>query len=151
MTTLLETPAPPIPELSWVPEPEEPDNAVVLRVLAGEKCAFGKLAERYSQRIFRICMAVTKDRDAAEDCLQRTFILALENLSQYRAKARFSTWLTRIALNVAFSHLRQTSRRQPFASIESEAPSLNLVDRSQNPEAACFRRELRGLDRKSVV
>ncbi len=130
------------------------DQAVVRRVLGGDREAFGLLAERHSRRMFRVCMAVTKDEDAAEDCVQKTFILALENLGQYRSEARFSTWLTRIALNVALSHLRrrnhQTATTQSIDAGPLAEQPLDLPDHRLDPEADCWRAEFRRLLRRAL-
>jgi DNA-directed RNA polymerase specialized sigma24 family protein len=56
------------------------DAAVVARVLSGEKEVFSILVDHYAQRIFRLCMSVTRDSAAAEDCLQKSFLLALDRL-----------------------------------------------------------------------
>jgi RNA polymerase sigma-70 factor (ECF subfamily) len=130
------------------------DDAVVRRVLAGDREAFGLLAERYGRRIFRVCMAVTKDQDAAEDCVQKAFILAIENLGQYRHEAKFSTWLTRIALNVALSHLRRQNH-QVATTVPIEAGTLSdqplhLPDHRQDPESDCLRGEFRRLLRSAL-
>jgi RNA polymerase sigma-70 factor (ECF subfamily) len=115
---------------------------------------FGELVERYQRRIFRVCMGVTKNQDAAEACMQKTFILALENLDQYRAEAQFSTWLTRIALNVAVSHLRrENSQAGALVSIDAvetgELP-LSLPDHRPSPETDCWRGEVRRLIRQAL-
>ena len=155
MTTQLATlnPAQEEPELE-LETGDAPDAAVVRRVLAGDRQAFGLLAERHGRRIFRVCMAVTKDQDAAEDCVQKTLILAMENLGQYRNEARFSTWLTRIALNAALSHLRRRNH-QAATNVALEAGALteqplSLPDHRQNPEADCWRGEFRRLVRRAL-
>jgi RNA polymerase sigma-70 factor (ECF subfamily) len=115
---------------------------------------FGALVERYQRRIFRVCMAVTKNQDAAEDCMQKTFILALENLGQFRGEAQFSTWLTRIALNVAVSHLRrengQAGLHVSLDAAETGELPFSLPDHRPGPETDCWRSEVRRLIRQAL-
>ncbi len=124
------------------------DDAVIARVVSGDKEAFSILVNRYDQRVFRLCMSVTRDHEAAEDYLQKSFILALERLAQFRAEAQFSTWLTRIALNVALTHLRRLAPSAFLVSIERDGDGnlpVQLIDRREDPEATYSRLELRKL------
>jgi len=127
--------------MNTIPDMTLSDESVVAQVLGGDTAAFSVLVERYGRRVFRVCMAVTKDADAADDCYQKTFLLALERLGQFRSEAKFSTWLTRIALNVSVGHLRRGSRR--LETSDGGEHALNLVDPQENPEAACMRAQLR--------
>ncbi|MGH8629721.1 MAG: RNA polymerase sigma factor, partial [Burkholderiales bacterium] len=114
---------------------------IVARARAGERTALASLVERHSRRVFRVCMAVTADRDAAEDCLQKTFLLALDRLEQFRGQAQFSTWLTRIALNVSIAYRRERARHS-FASLDAEEP-IDVAASSETPEDTYYRCELR--------
>lgn len=125
------------------------ESDIVNRARTGDERAFAVLADRYSRRIFRVCSALTRNPEEAEDCLQSTFLLVLERLNQYRAEAQFSTWLTRIAVNVALSHLRKRSRKAA-AEVAIEAGEdgstlLQLRAHGRGPEAACYQHELRRL------
>ncbi len=154
MTAVLETPTPAAdgPPFGSIRDPARQtnltDDAVIARVLAGDREAFSVLVNRYDQRVFRLCMSVTRDYEAAEDCLQKSFILALERVTQFRAEAQFSTWLTRIAFNVALTHLRRLAKSGSPVSIERDGDGdlpVQLIDRCEDPEAAYSRLELRKL------
>ena len=123
------------------------DEAVVARVLAGETAAFSILAERHGQRLFHKCLSVVRDHDVAEDCVQKTFVLALERLAQFRREAQFSTWLISISVNVALSHLRQRAGRMaaevPLETDLPGSPVILLPDPGEDPETACVRSESR--------
>ncbi len=154
MSTVLEAPMPAaVPGgLPFAPVPDQDlgpnlaDRAVIARVLSGDKEAFSILVNRYDQRVFRVCMSVTKEHEAAEDCIQKSFILALDRLTQFRAEAQFSTWLTRIAFNVALTHRRKLAKRAFLVSIESDGDlPVQLIDQREGPEVAYSRLELRKL------
>jgi len=142
----------PVPNTTSCGDPDE--SAILNRARSGDERAFGALADRYSRRVFRVCSALTRNQEEAEDCLQNTFLLALERFNQYRAEAQFSTWLTRIAVNVALSYLRKRSRKWAaevaIESGEDGSAMLQLRARDRDPEAACFQHELRQVLEKEM-
>ena len=77
---------------------------------------------RNSERLYRVGMAVLKDPAEAQDVVQDTFVQAYLHLDQYAGKAKFSTWLTRIAIREAWARLRRSrgSRRTFEAEPQSE-------------------------------
>lgn len=77
------------------------DEQLVEAALAGSGAAFGELAERYQQRLFRFLVTRCATRADAEDALQDTFLNAFRYLESYRPRWRFSTWLYRIAIRNA--------------------------------------------------
>src|SRR5262249_24270519 len=116
------------------------DLALVSRAVSGERTAFEALVKRYGGRVFRICRAMTKEREAAEDCFEQTFLLAWQNLYQFRAEAQFSTWLSRIAVNAVLSQWRRREPTIASISIETEHEAvIQLPDRREDPETRCFR------------
>jgi RNA polymerase sigma-70 factor (ECF subfamily) len=139
----------PCPDVAKTRPAELSDSEIVERAQLGDAAALPVLVKRYSRRVFRICSAITRDSHDAEDCLQKTFLLVLQKISQFRGEAQFSTWLTRIAVNVALSHRRRRASRNapevPIEAVEDGTPSLQIVDRREDPERACSRAELRRL------
>jgi RNA polymerase sigma-70 factor (ECF subfamily) len=79
------------------------DDDVVRRVLDGDAPLFEVLMRRYNQRIFRVARSVLKDAAEAEDVMQHAYVQAFTHLAQFEGRARFSTWLTRIALYEALA------------------------------------------------
>ncbi len=75
------------------------DEELIRRVLGGKTDDFSVLVERYQSMVFGIIMRQVQSRDIADEIAQETFIKAYKNLSGFRSKAKFSTWLIRIALN----------------------------------------------------
>src|SRR6266850_1110416 len=88
------------------------DAEVVARVRAGETALFEVLMRRHNQRVYRVARAVVKDETDAEDVMQQAYINAFTHLDQFEARAQFSTWLTRIALNEAFGRRRKMLRTE---------------------------------------
>ena len=87
------------------------DEQVVARVLAGEKAWFEVLLRRHNQRLFRVARAIVKNDAEAEDVVQQAWLSAYSHLAQFESAARFSTWLTRIAVNEALGRLQRGARR----------------------------------------
>lgn len=77
------------------------DDALVARARAGDRVAFGALVRRHSPDLFRVCVRVTGEAALAEDAMQEAFVQAWRALPRFEARARFSTWLHRIAVNAA--------------------------------------------------
>jgi RNA polymerase sigma-70 factor (ECF subfamily) len=126
-------------DMPW-PEPEC-DDAVVRQVLAGDVARFEVLVRRYNQRVYRVVRSVLRDDAEAEDVMQHAYVAAFEHLQQFRGDARFSTWLTRIAVYEALRRLRKGRRTVPLDDAEPR------VDPSQwdwrDPEAVAIAAELR--------
>src|SRR6201981_1598468 len=79
----------------------EDDLALIELVLAGDRRAFEPLVRRHERRVFRVALAVLGNMEDAEEAMQDTFVKAFRHLDQFRREARFTTWLTRIAVNEA--------------------------------------------------
>jgi RNA polymerase sigma-70 factor (ECF subfamily) len=124
---------------------EDSDAAVVARVRAGDKEAFGALVERHSHAVFRLAYRMTGNEQAAEDVVQETFLRAYRHLGRFDLGASFPAWLHRIALNYSISLLRKC-RRQAAAlaagnHIWAEAASA-LPAGAPTPDCAAANTEL---------
>jgi len=97
------------------------DEETVERIRKGEIALFELLMRRYNQRLYRIARAIVRDDDEAEDVTQDAYVRAFEHLDQFAGRARFSTWLTRIAVHEASARLR---RRGRHSDIEDSMPTL---------------------------
>src|SRR5581483_883009 len=97
------------------------DEDVVERVRAGETPLFELLMRRYNQRLYRIARAIVRDDAEAEDVTQDAYVRTFEHLDQFAGRARFSTWLTRIAVHEASARLRRRGRQ---IDIEDTMPTL---------------------------
>ena len=90
----------------------DPDVQLMLRVSAEDHHAFEQLVERYQDRLIGFFYHLVQDRTAAEDLAQDVFLRVFRARERYTAKARFSTWLFRIAHNLASNQLRGRARKK---------------------------------------
>ena len=111
------------------------DQAVIDRVLAGDRNAFGILIERYSDPLYRHAYGMTGSADVAEDILQVSFIKAFHHLAEVRG--RFDAWLFRIVANGCKDWLKNI-RRTHVSYEEDDQPSS-----FSTPEEEMDRNELR--------
>lgn len=77
------------------------DDGLVARARAGDRAAYGALVRRHSPDLFRLCVRITGDAALAEDAMQEAFVDAWRALPRFEERARFSTWIHRIAVNAA--------------------------------------------------
>ena len=129
------------------------DEHVVERVLGGDTALYELLMRRHNQRVYRIARAILRDDAEAEDVMHDAYVRAYQNLADFEGRAKFITWLTRIALNEALARVRRRSR---FQSIDSSDPSngdlMNSATSSRrNPEQESYDRELSGVIEKAVL
>src|SRR5215469_2811792 len=89
---------------------DEEENLLVF-ARAGNAAAFASLVMPHRERILRIAQRILRNREDAEDAVQTTFLDALRHLDGFQGRSRFSSWLTRIALNVAYMKMRSSRRR----------------------------------------
>src|SRR5437588_2717199 len=84
-----------------------PDADVVALAQAGREAAFRELIRRYERPVFSLIYRMVRDRELAEDLAQDTFIKVLNHIDRYRPEFKLSSWLFKIANNVAIDHLRR--------------------------------------------
>src|SRR5947207_5705703 len=84
-----------------------PDADVVALAQAGRETAFRELIRRYERPVFSLIYRMIRDRELAEDLAQDTFIKVLNHIDRYRPEFKLSSWLFKIANNVAIDHLRR--------------------------------------------
>jgi len=121
-----------------------PDEEIVGRVIAGERPLFEVLMRRHNQRVYRTIRAILKDEAEVEDVMQQTYVLAYGNLRQFAGTARFSTWLTRIAVNEAIARKSRAARfvsNQSGVQQENEIP-MSIERDDRNPEEQTAAHEL---------
>ena len=118
-----------------------PDEEVVRRVIDGETALFELIVRRYNQRLFRTTRAILRDDDAAEDAMQEAYLRAFAKLDQFAGEAKFSTWLTKIAVYEALGRLRRSKLEEELAE---------TIDAEDNPERAAYGRELQSAIERAV-
>ena len=95
----------------------------VRRMLAfreGDADAFDALFQRWAGPLLRYLERMLHDAASAEDLVQEVFLRVHRARERYRPEARFSTWIFRIATNLALNELRRPRRRDPHASLDAE-------------------------------
>ncbi|MDB4986416.1 MAG: polymerase sigma-54 factor RpoN [Myxococcaceae bacterium] len=107
------------------------DEEVVARVQAGEVHLFELLMRRHNGKVYRVVRAILRRDSEAEDVMQDAYVRAYEHLAEFRGEARFSTWLTRIAVHEALARVRRERR---FDSFDASVEESTLV--SQGPEVS---------------
>ena len=85
------------------------------RAQGGDRGAFGQLAIRLQDRLYNAIVRVVGDREEARELTQETFVKALTALEGFRGEAQPYTWMFRIGVNLAISHLRKVQRQRTFS------------------------------------
>lgn len=106
------------------------ESECISRAQRGDVSAFSELVSRFQDRIYRFLVRLTRSQDDARDLTQETFLRAFQSLPRWTPDARFTTWLFRIARNLAFDLLRR-HKRVEFVSLEEDA---TIVDTAQGPD-----------------
>jgi RNA polymerase sigma-70 factor, ECF subfamily len=112
------------------------DEALVNRVLQGDKKAFDLLVLKYQQRIANVLISYIKDRDEVYDVVQESFIKAYRNLADFKGDSAFYSWLYRIAINTAKNYLTARNRRPPRQDVDYiEAHHFDKSGRLEDQES----------------
>lgn len=114
------------------------DPELVSLALAGEERAFRELVDRYRARIYTFVLGIVKDREEANDIAQDAFIKVYASLKSYDPSRNFSSWLFKIAQNLAIDYLRKRRHEEisldaPLESLEGEV-GLQLASRGLDPD-----------------
>jgi len=148
---------PPMPALfSAGGGPESQTDAdVMLRVKAGDQSAFEYLVQKYRRPMISFMYRMARNAAVAEDLAQEVFLRVYRSRETYEPSAKFSTWLYRIATNLAVNHARDTRHERPEVQVSLDEPdeesgtTLELPDASLNAEQQMVRRErLRAIRQK---
>ena len=106
------------------------DNYYVEKIRGGEIDCFAPLLERYSKQVFSLIVKIVGNREDAEELTQDVFVKAYSSLSTFRGDSSFSTWIYRIAYNIAIS---ATRKKTPDLIPVDEDVKYNVVDESEEP------------------
>lgn len=116
----------------------DPDVQLMLRVRDGDDAAFARLVEAYQDRLVGLLTHLVNEREAAEDLAQETFLRVYRARKGYVASAKFSTWLFRIAQNLASNSRRGRRRRKEVAFAGSSEVSDSRPQEALVPEKSAF-------------
>jgi len=129
------------------------DEQVVEHVLAGGTALYELLMRRHNQRVYRVARAILRDDAEAEDVMQDAYVRAYQNLAAFEGRAKFVTWLTRIAVHEALARVRRRSRFQSIDTSDSSNGDLmtSVTSSDRTPEQASYDRELSSVIERAVL
>ncbi|HVW00040.1 MAG TPA: sigma-70 family RNA polymerase sigma factor, partial [Planctomycetaceae bacterium] len=136
----------------------DPDVRLMLRAKAGDESAFAELVEKYQNRLVGIFYHLVSDQETAQDLAQEVFLRIYRARKGYVPTAKFSTWLFRIANNLASNSRRSRGRRREVTLTPSESGPMGarpeeqlLADKSSlMPTRQLDRREMREIVRTAL-
>jgi RNA polymerase sigma-70 factor (ECF subfamily) len=123
------------------------DAEVMLRVKAGDESAFDFLVQKYRRPLVSFMYRMAHNTAAAEDLAQEVFLRVYRSRQTYEASAKFTTWLYRIATNLAVNHARDTRKERPEITVSLDEPdeetgtTMDVADTSVTAEQNLVRRE----------
>lgn len=122
--------------------PADEDTALMLRVKAGDRRAFGTLFDRHAASVVRFARRYVGDAARAEEITQDVFMRLFQAAPRYEPSARFQTFLFRIASNACLNERRRGVYRSPHTSTEAEGAPVLVDGSSSGPEQQAEGREL---------
>lgn len=136
---------------AWMGEEER----LLAAAKGGDRAAFGELIGRSADKVFHTTLRITGNREDAEDALQESFLSALHHLHDFDGRSRFSTWLTRIAINAALMRMRKnrTLREVPIdikADLGEEPETHDFASDAPDPEQWYVEHERHNILREAV-
>jgi RNA polymerase sigma-70 factor (ECF subfamily) len=112
-----------------MPEPADPDAALMLRVKRGDRAAFAELVEKFKQPLFNFIYRTLRDETESEDVAQNVFLQVYKSRDRYERTAKFSTWLFTIARNLCLNEIRRRTRHPAESLEEAHAEHDDLPQR----------------------
>ena len=133
------------------------DAAVMLRVAAGDEGSFNYLAQKYHRAMIHFLFRMVRNQAVAEELAQEVFLRVYRSRESYRAEAKFTTWLYRIATNLAVNHARDTRHERAAQTLYLDAPdeesgtTPDVADDEPSVEQRLMRDERMAAIRKHVM
>jgi RNA polymerase sigma-70 factor, ECF subfamily len=141
------TPQPPSALTSAAPGAETTDAEIMLRVKTGDQAAFNYLVQKYRRPMVSFMYRMVRNSGTAEDLAQEVFLRVYRSRESYEASAKFTTWLYRIATNLAVNHARDTRHERPEVSVsldeqdDESGATMEIPDGKFTAEQAMVQRE----------
>jgi len=142
---------------SGVTSAERTDAEVMLAVAAGDEAGYNYLVTKYHRQIIHFLYRMVHNEAIAEELAQEVFLRVYRSRESYRAEAKFSTWLYRIATNLAVNHARDTKTERTAQTLELDAPDSEsgsmpeVADDDPNVEQRILREERMAAIRAQVA
>lgn len=134
-------------------EERDPDAALVASAQGGDLEAFEELVRRHGRRVQRTLAGILEQREDAEDAMQDALVNAFRHIGEFRGQSKFSTWLTRIAINVGLQRRRDRRPAESFdetVGIEEFRPQ-QVQAWQEDPETLYSKAEIRALVEKGLM
>jgi RNA polymerase sigma-70 factor (ECF subfamily) len=132
------------------------DADIMLRVKTGDDSAFEYLVQKYRRPMVSFMFRMAHNSAAAEDLAQEVFLRVYRSRESYEASAKFTTWLYRIATNLAVNHARDTRHERPENTVNLDEPdaetgqTVDLADSTPTIEEDIVRQERLAAIRQKV-
>jgi RNA polymerase sigma-70 factor (ECF subfamily) len=132
------------------------DAEIMLRVKAGDDAAFDFLVQKFRRQLIGFMYRMTHSQPIAEELAQEVFLRVYRSRESYSAEAKFTTWMYRIATNLALNHLRDTKTERTEVSVSLDEPdedtgrTPDVADHGMTAEEDLLRRERLAAIRKQV-
>jgi RNA polymerase sigma-70 factor (ECF subfamily) len=145
---------PALPAGGWQ---ELSDAEIMLRVAAGDEAGFGVLVEKYRRQMVHFMYRMVHNQAVAEELAQEVFLRVYRARASYRAEAKFSTWLYRIATNLGVNHARDTRHERSAHAVYLDQPdpetgsTPDVADSTPNVEQDLLREARLAAIRKHVM
>ena len=123
------------------------DAEIMLRVGAGDDAAFDHLVEKFRRPVVSFMYRMTRNQAVAEELAQEVFLRVYRSRETYAAEAKFTTWLYRIATNLAVNHARDTKNERTAPSVSLDEPDeetgsrMDVADKTLTAEQQLLRQE----------
>jgi len=126
--------------------PADADHQAIERFLAGDASAFEELYHRYQPYVYNVAYGIVQNADDARDVTQDVFLHVYDSLRRFRGGSAFSTWLYRVAVNAAITHLRKQKRhlQVPLDSLQDFRADIDAEPEPQ-AERAEFQQSVRDM------
>jgi RNA polymerase sigma-70 factor (ECF subfamily) len=112
------------------------DEEVVKRVLSGDTALYEVVMRRYNTRLYRVARSILRNDGEAEDVMQDAYVRAFQHLGQFSGRAKFSTWLTRIAVHEALARAHKAKRFEDWDDMnENQQNEIGATPLRSNPES----------------
>jgi RNA polymerase sigma-70 factor (ECF subfamily) len=133
------------------------DAEIMLALSAGNMAAFDVLVQKYRKPIIHFMFRMVHNEAVAEELAQEVFLRVYRSRATYRAEARFSTWLYRIATNLGVNHARDTRHERTAPTVYLDEPDTetgttpDVADQTASAESSLLRKERMAAIREHVM
>lgn len=133
------------------------DSGIMLALRSGDMAAFDHLLAKYRKPIIHFMYRMVHNQAVAEELAQEVFLRVYRSRETYRAEARFSTWLYRIATNLGVNHARDNRHERTASTVyldETDAETgttPDVADSTPGAESAMLRRERLNAIRQHIL